>query len=58
MTVVENIIPDVSSLVKKTDYDVKILDIEKKATGHEHDEYITTSEFNNLTLESSKARLA
>ena len=29
LTAVENKIPDVSSLVKKTDYDAKILDIEK-----------------------------
>ena len=35
---VENKIPNVSSLVKKkTDYEAKILDIEKKVTDHNHD---------------------
>ena len=58
MTAVENKIPDVSSLVKKTDYDAKILDIEKKVTDHDHDEYITTSEINKLTTENFKARLS
>ena len=48
---------DVSSLVKKTDYDTKILDIEKKVADHDHDEYITTSSFNNLT-KNFKARVA
>ena len=57
-TAVENKIPDVSSLVKKTDYDAKLLDIEKKVTDHDHDEDITTSELNNLTTENFKARLA
>ena len=54
LTAVENKIPDISSLVKKTDYETKISDIEKKITDHDHDKYITTSEFNNLTAESSK----
>ena len=58
MTAVENEIPDVSNLVKKTDYDAKILDIEKKVTDHDHDRYITTSEFNNLTTNNFTARLA
>ena len=58
LTAVENIIPDVSSLVKKTDYDTKISDIEKKITDHNHDKYITTSEFNKLTTENFNARLA
>ena len=59
LTGVENTIPDVSSLVKKkTDYDTKISDIEKKITDHDHDEYITTSEFNKLTTEHFAARLA
>ena len=46
LTVVENKVPDVSSLVKKTDYNTKISDIEKKITDHNHDKYITTPEFN------------
>ena len=57
LTAVENKIPDVSSLVKKTDYDAKILNIEKKVTDHDHDKYITTSEFNKLTTENFKVRL-
>ena len=46
------------SLVKKTDYDTKTLDIENKVTNHDHDKYITTSEFNKLNREIFKARLA
>ena len=57
LTAVENKIPDVSSLVEKTDYDAKILNIEKKVTDHDHDKYITTSEFNKLTTENFKVRL-
>ena len=58
MTAVKNKIPDVTILVKKTSYDAKILDIEKKVTDHDHDKYITISEFNKLTTENFKARLA
>ena len=54
---VENKIPDVSNSVKKTDYDAKISDIGKKVTDHDHDKYITTSEFNKLTAENFTARL-
>ena len=39
---VENKIPSVSSFVKKkTAYDTKITEIEKKLTDHDHDKYIT-----------------
>ena len=48
LTVVENKIPDVSGLVKQTDYNTKISEIEKKITDHNYDKYITTPEFNNL----------
>ena len=58
LNAVENKIPDVSSLVKKTDYNTKISDIENKITDHNHDKYITTSEFNKLTTENFNARLA
>ena len=44
----ENEIPSVSSLVKKTDYNTKITETEKKLTDHNHDKYITTPEFNTL----------
>ena len=58
-TAVENKIPSVSSLVKKkTDYDTKITEMEKKLTNHNHDKYITTPEFNNLAADDFNARLA
>ena len=34
--------------LKKTDYDVKITEIEKKVTGHNHDKYITHPVSNTL----------
>ena len=58
LTVVKNNIPDFRSLVTRTDYNKKIPDIEKKITDQDHDEYIITSEFNKLTTENFKARLA
>ena len=47
----------VSSLVKKTIYDTKISELEKKLTDHDHDEYITTPEFNTLGGSVFNARL-
>ena len=41
MTATENKIPDVNSLVKKTNYDAKISEIENK--------YITTTDYNKFT---------
>ena len=58
MTAVENKIPDVSNLVKKADYNTKINEIEKKATDHNHDKYITTPEFNKFTAEIFATRFA
>ena len=58
LTAVENKTPNVSNLVKKIDYHPKISDIENKATVHDHDKYITTSEFNKLTTENVASRLA
>ena len=55
---VEHKIPDISSLVKKVDYDAKISELGKKVTDHYHDKYITTSKFNNLTAKGFVARLA
>ena len=55
---VENKIPSVSSLVKKTDYDTKISELEKKLTNQNHDMYITTPEFNTLAASVFNARLA
>ena len=54
---VENKIPNISSLVKKTDYNTKITEIEKKFTDHNHDKYITTLEFNTLAADVFNARL-
>ena len=54
----ENKIPSVSSLVKKTDYNTKITEIEKKLTDHNHDKYIATPEFNTLAVDVFNVRLA
>ena len=58
LTTVENKIPDVSGLVNKTDYNTKITEIENKLNNHDHDKYITTSEFNTLAADVFNARLA
>ena len=58
MTPVENKIVNVSNLVKKTDYDTKVNEIQRKITDHKHDKYITTLKFNKLTAENFAARLA
>ena len=55
LTEVDNKIPD---LVKITDYNTKISYIEKKVTDHDHNKYITTSEFNNSTEKPFATRLA
>ena len=49
LTTVENKRPSVSNLVKKTDYNTKITEIE-----NDHDKYITTPEFNTLAAEVNK----
>ena len=48
LTNVENKIPSISGLVKKTDYNTKITDIENILNNHNHDKYVATSEFNTL----------
>ena len=48
LTAAENKIPNISSLVKN----------EKKLTDHNHDKYITTSEFDTLATNIFNARLA
>ena len=55
MAAVENKIPDSSNLVKKTDYNTKITEIEKKLTDHSHDKYITTTEFKKLATDAFNA---
>ena len=57
LTAVENKIPDVSDLVKKTDCNTKISEIENKVNDHNHDKYITTPEFNTIAADVFKARL-
>ena len=57
MTAVEHKIPSISNLVKKTDYNTKITEIEKKLTDHNHDKYITTTEFSKLATGTFNARI-
>ena len=48
----------ISDVSQKTDCDATVLDLEKKVTDYDHDKYISTSEFNNLTAKDFTARLA
>ena len=57
LTTVENKVPDVSSLVEKTDYNRKITEIGNKLTDHNYDKYITTPEFNKLAANNFPSRL-
>ena len=57
LDIVENKIPNISNLLKKTGYDTKNTEIEKKLTDHDHDQYITTPEFNTLAANVFNARL-
>ena len=57
LAAVENKIPSIINLVKKTDYNMKITEIEKKLNDHKRDEYITTPEFNKLAADVFNARL-
>ena len=45
-------------MVKKTDYDAKVTEIENKITNHKRDEYITTPEFNKLAADVFNVRIA
>ena len=58
MTTVENKIPSISGLVKKTYYNTNFTDIENKLNNHNHDKYVATSEFNTLAANVFNARLA
>ena len=44
-------------MVKKTIYDTKISELEKKLTDHNHDKYIITPEFNTLAADVFNAKL-
>ena len=58
LTVVENKTPSGSSLVKETNNDTKISELEKKLTDHNYDKYITIPEFNTLAASVCNARVA
>ena len=45
---IETKIPDVISLVKKTEYNTKVTEIENKLNNHNYDKYITAPEVNTL----------
>ena len=47
-----------NDVVKKTVYNTKISEIGNKFSDHEHEKYITTSEFNKLTAGNFIERLA
>ena len=49
---------DVYDLVKKTDYNTKISEIEKKIIDHDYAKYITTQKCNTLTPSNFPTRLA
>ena len=48
---------DTSNSVKKSDYDTKIGEIEKKILDHNHDKYIATQEFNKVMTDNFAARV-
>ena len=58
MSTVENNIPSISGLVKKTDYNTKINDIENILNNHNQDKCVATSEFNTLAATVFNTRLA
>ena len=45
-------------MVKETDYNTKVTEIENKLNNHNHDKYITTPEFNKLADDIFNARLS
>ena len=51
------VVSGVSSLVKKTDYDAKILDIENKVSDHDHDFKARLAQANTLTKIQFDAKL-
>ena len=48
---------DASNLLKKIDDNTKIRELESKINNHDHAKYITTQEFNRLTLVNFASRL-
>ena len=58
LIVVDNKMPNVSKVFRKTDYNTKINEIENKVdTDHDHGKHITAQEFNELTSENVTAKL-
>ena len=45
-------------MVKKTDYNTKVREIENKLNDHNHDEYIDTSKFTTLATNVFNMRIA
>ena len=45
-------------MLKKTDYNTKITEIDNKLNNHNHDKYIDTSEFNKIAADVFNARIA
>ena len=45
-------------MVKKTDYNTKVTEIENKLNNHNHDKCIDTLEFNKLAVDVFNARIA
>ena len=58
LTTVENKIPSISNLVNKTNYNTEVTEIENKLNNYNHDNYITTPEFNKLSADVFNERLA
>ena len=58
LTTVENKIPNVRNLVKKTDYNTKVIELKNKLNNHNHDKYINTSEFSKLAADVFNSRIA
>ena len=58
LTIAQNKILDDRNIVKKTDYNTKITELENKLNNHNHVEYIKNLEFNTLAADVFNARLA
>ena len=58
LTTVGKKVSSTSHLVKKTEYDTKITEIENKLNNHNHDKYIDISKFNTLATNLLNTRIA
>ena len=54
---IENKIPNINGLVNKADYNKKISEVEENVTDNNHDNHITTPEFNKISAEAFDSRL-